>query len=206
MRRRRTVLILAVLIFSARSFAQVSSSSTARFVSPTVVASWMSRTHGSTTDTLLVLWRGAPGWFSKTGVAGGSSGGSVLGHSVEDQYFRAGGREFRLEFLDDRRVATVLKQEIPLTQFNVVLIDGVDSPAGPIMIDRRWIEPGPPLPPAVDGAASDPIAGIVSRSPSLIEFLQCGVPLADRLMNSVVDFVCRRMRGESVTLPGLPPR
>ncbi|HET9832861.1 MAG TPA: hypothetical protein VFP91_14150 [Vicinamibacterales bacterium] len=195
-----------LLSLGAHLLAQVSSSSTSRFVSPTVVASWTSRTRGTDTDTLLVLWRGSPGWFAKTGVSGGSSGGSVLGHSQETQYFHAGGREFTMEFIDDRRVVKILNQEILLTTFNVVLVDGVDSTAGPVIVERRWVEPGAPLPPIVAGAASDPVAGVISRSPALIEYLQCGVPLRDPQMNVVVDFVCRRMRGEAVTLPGLPPR
>jgi hypothetical protein len=66
--------------------------------------------------------------------------------------------------------------------------------------------PGPPLPPAIAGASPDPIAGIISRSPELIEYLQCGTPMADQAMNLMVDLVCRRMRGETITLPALPPR
>ena len=111
-----------------------------------------------------------------------------------------------LEFFDDRRAVKILNQEISLTETNVVLVDGVDSLSGPAIIGRRWIAPGAPLPPAVAGASPDPIAGIISRSPELIEYLQCGVPVPDPMMNAAADLVCRRMRGETITLPGQPPR
>ena len=208
LRTLSSLIVGAVLaLAAAHALAQGSaSSSTSRFISPTVVASWMSRTHGSATDTLLVLWRGSPGWFSKTGVAGGSSSWSSGGKGGEQQFFRSGELNFALEFSDERRVVKILGQEISLTETNVVLVDGVDSAPGPTVIGRRWIAPGPPLPPIVAGASEDPIAGIISRSPELIEYLQCGVTVPDPLMNTVADLVCRRMRGETITLPGLQPR
>jgi hypothetical protein len=203
-------LICGVLVLAAaHPLAQgtFSTSTPSRFVSPTVVASWTSRTHADSTDTLLVLWRGSPGWFSKTGGAsGGAQSWSLGGKGGEQQFFRSGGRDFALEFFDDRRVVKILNQEISLTETNVVLVDGVDSLSGPTIIGRRWMPPGPPLPPAIAGASPDPIAGVVSRSPELIEYLQCGTPMADQAMNVIVDLVCRRMRGETITLPGLPPR
>lgn len=106
----------------------------------------------------------------------------------------------------DRRVVKILNQEIPLTETNVVLVDGVDSLSGPAIVERLWIAAGPPLSPIARGAAADPIAGVINRSPELMEYLQCGVPIPDSAMNTMVDMVCRRIRGEAVTLPGLPPR
>ena len=68
----------------ARGFVRGGSgTSTSRVASPTVVASWVSHENyadGSAT-TLLVLWRGTPGWFSKGGRGGGSGGGSGAGRS-----------------------------------------------------------------------------------------------------------------------------
>src|SRR6185369_11217154 len=55
--------------------------STSRVASPTVVASWMSHENyvdGKAT-TLLVLWRGTPGWFTKGGGGSSGSGGSAGG-------------------------------------------------------------------------------------------------------------------------------
>src|SRR5215467_1562686 len=65
--------------------------STSKMASPAVVASW--RTHenyadGSTT-TLLVLWRGTPGWFVAHGGASagsGSGGGSSSSSSYAYEY------------------------------------------------------------------------------------------------------------------------
>jgi hypothetical protein len=203
---RPTSAIVLLLALQAHVLAQVSSSSTSRFVSPTVVASWTARTHAGDTDTLLVLWRGSPGWFATTGAAGGGASWASGGNGREYQNVRAGGREFTLEFFDDRRVVKILNQEISLTETNVVLVDGVDSLSGPAIVERLWIAPGPPLPPIARGAAADPVAGVISRSPELIEYLQCGVPIPDSAMNAVVDVVCRRMRGETVTLPVPRPR
>ncbi len=207
---RRTTLCgsaFALLVATAGPVpAQVSSSSTSRFVSPTVVASWIARTRGDHTDTLLVLWRGSAGWFAKTGVANGAASWSSGGSGRELHSVRAGGREFTLEFFDDRRVVRILDEEIPLTETNTVLVDGADSRSGPVIVDRRWIAVGPPLPPMAPGGAPDQVAGIISRSPALVEYLQCGVPMPDARMSAIVDLVCRRMRGETVSVPGLPPR
>src|SRR5215467_6225460 len=59
--------------------------STSKMASPAVVASW--RTHenyadGSTT-TLLVLWRGTPGWFTAGGRGSGGGGGSSSSYAYE---------------------------------------------------------------------------------------------------------------------------
>ena len=45
-------------------------------------------------------------------------------------------------------------------------------------------------------------AGFVGQAPVVPDANK----IPDPPMNVFVDFICRRMRGESVTLPGLPPR
>jgi hypothetical protein len=183
--------------------------STSRFVSPTVVASWSSHENyadGSRT-TLLVLWRGTPAWFSKGGrgraswsSSGGSSGsgfGSGAGGSgsYAYQYLSEGGLTFTLEFDYDKRVVKMLDQEISLKDTNVVLVDFVDSVNGPTIVDYRWIEPGPPAPAAVPDAASDPIAGVIRRSPELFDYLQCHLEVTDALLRAYMPVVCGQMRG-----------
>jgi hypothetical protein len=62
--------------------------------------------------TLLVLWRGKPGWFSKgrggsggaSGVGGSSGGGSGGSGSYSYQYFSEGGLTFMMEFDYDKRI------------------------------------------------------------------------------------------------------
>jgi hypothetical protein len=91
----------------------------------------------------------------------------------------------------------LLHREISLKDTNVVLVDFVDSANGPTVVGERWVEPGPPAPPVVPGAAADPIAGIISRTPELFEYLRCGVRLPDIAapgMNQMLAFLCARMR------------
>jgi hypothetical protein len=177
--------------------------STSRFVSPTVVASWSSYDNyadGSKT-TLLVLWRGTPGWFAKRGRGGGSGGGAGSssgaggGGSYGYQYVTEGGLTFTLEFDYDKRIVKILNREISLKETNVVLVDFVDSVNGPVIVDYRWVEPGPPAPPVVPDAASDPIAGVIRRSPDLLAYLQCDLKVADPVMSAYIPIVCGQMRG-----------
>jgi hypothetical protein len=177
--------------------------STARFVSPTVVASWSSHDNyadGSTT-TLLVLWRGTPSWFAKRGREGGSSGGSSSGSgggggSYSYQYFSEGGLTFMLEFDYDKKIVKMLNQEISLKDTNVVLVDFVDSANGPTIVGYQWVDPGPPAPPAVPDAAPDPIAGVIRRASQLYDYLQCDLAVTDPLLKVYMPIVCGQMRGE----------
>jgi len=113
-----------------------------------------------------------------------------------------------MEFDDERRIVRFLNQEISLTETNVVLVDFVDSQSGPTIVGRRWVEPGPPAPPIVPGGAADPIAGVIRRSPELLEYLQCGLTVPDPVTQVMVDLVCRIVRGDPITLPlfGQPAR
>ena len=97
----------------ARGFAwSGGDTSTSRVASPTVVASWMA--HQNNVDgkstTLLVLWRGTPGWFTKGG--GGSSGSGASagggGGSHGYQHMSEGGLTFMMEFDYDKRIAKIL--------------------------------------------------------------------------------------------------
>jgi hypothetical protein len=197
-------LACAGLVGASAALAQVrggGGTMTARVVSPVVVASW--REHDNYADgsstTLLVLWRGSPGWFI-------SSQGSSAGGGGSYQYFTYGGRTFTLDFDDDKKVVKIVNQQISLKDANVVLVDFVDSAAGPTVVGYRWIEPGPPAPPLVEGGMSDPIAGIIRRSQELYEYLRCEIAVADPLMNAMSAIVCGAMRGDLVVPQVRPPR
>jgi len=208
----RLVLWLVVGLFTADLSAQPArrfasgggGMGTSRVISPAVVASWMSHDNyadGSKT-TLLVLWRGTPGWFSKGGRGGGSGGswggssGSGGSGSYGYQYVSEGGLTFTLEFDYDKRIVKILNREISLKETNVVLVDFVDSSNGPTIAGDRWIDPAPPAPPLVPGAVSDPIAGVISRTPELFEYLQCDVKLPDPGLSAFMPIVCGQMRGQ----------
>jgi hypothetical protein len=183
----------------ARGFARGGGGmSTSRVASPTVVASWVSHANdadGSAT-TLLVLWRGTPGWFSKGGRGGASGGGAGGGAgagqsgSYAYEYVSQGGLTFMMEFDYDKRIVKILNQEISLKETNVVLVDFVDSTNGPTIVGYRWIEPAPPEQPA----ALDPIAAIVRRTPELFEYLRCDLSLPDSLWKSMMPIICGQMR------------
>jgi hypothetical protein len=178
--------------------------STSRIASPAVVASWSSHENyadGSST-TLLVLWRGAPGWFSKDGRGGGSGGGgggaasgAGLGGSSAYEYVSRGGLTFMMEFDYAKKIVKILDQEISLEETNVVLVDFVDSPGGPQIVGRRWIDAAPPQQPAPTPAPTsvDPIAAVVKRAPELFEYLRCDVPLSDPLMKTLMPIICGQM-------------
>jgi len=176
--------------------------STDRPVSAAVVASWMSfdsYADGSKT-TLLVLWRGAPGWFSKgQGDAGGGSGGGGGGGggSRAFQYFYRGGFTFAMEYDHEHHTVKILNETFSLKDVNVVLVDFVGSQAGPAIVGWRWIEPGPPAPPIVPDAAPDPIAGVIRRSDELFDYLRCDLSVADPLMNAMTTLVCGLMKPAS---------
>jgi hypothetical protein len=170
-------------------------SSTDRIVSAAVVASWMSfdsYADGSKT-TLLVLWRGAPGWFSKGegGSGGGSGGGGGGSGSRASQYFYRGGFTFTMEYDHEQHTVRILNETFSLKEVNVVLVDFVGSQAGPAIVGWRWIEP---VPPVVPDAAPDPIAGVIRRSDELFDYLRCDLNVADPLMNAMTTFICGRMK------------
>jgi hypothetical protein len=183
----------------ARGFARGGGGmSTSRVASPTVVASWVS--HGNyadgSTTTLLVLWRGTPGWFSKGGsggASGGGSGGSAgagRGGSYAYEYVSQGGLTFMMEFDYDKRIVKMLNQEISLEEANVVLVDFVDSTTGPTIVGHRWVDPAPPGPPS----AADPIAAVIKRTPELFDYLRCDLSLSDPMMNAMMPIICGQMR------------
>jgi hypothetical protein len=168
--------------------------STSRIASPVVVASWVSHDNyadGHTT-TLLVLWRGTEGWFSKggrgSGAGGGSGGGG--GGSYAYEYVSQGGLTFVMEFDYEHRMVKMLDQQISLEETNVVLVDFVDSASGPTIVGRRWIDSAPPQ----AAPSIDPIAALVKRSPELFEYLRCDLTLSDPVMKAMMPIICGQMR------------
>jgi hypothetical protein len=170
------------------------SESTDRFISAVVYASWLQHWRASDGDTrsLLILWRGSPGWFAKRPPGGGRSSSGGGSGSSGWQRFTAGGMSFDLDYDFDRNVVKLLNQEVSLIESNVVLVDFVDSPNGAQIVDRQWIEPPleqqPPMP--------DPIFAIVKSSPRLYEYVRCDVslPSANSYISDVMSMYCAQMR------------
>jgi hypothetical protein len=193
--------LIAILIAVPALHGQTSSS--LRPLSATVVASYVMR-NGEL--TLIILWRGGPGWFSRGNSGGGSGGGggSSARREVGSLWFTQGGKSFSIDFDYTAGIARLLEQEIRLSETNVVLVDDVDSVSGARIVGRQWVDPKLPERPALDpGAsaadqslammASDPILVAIRRDPALGAYLQCDVPapVPDGLDASVPDPAAR---------------
>ena len=193
--------LIALLIAAPALHAQTSSST--RPLSATVLGTYVTR---NVELTLVVLWRGSPGWFSRggSGSAAGGGGGSSAGREVGSEWLSYGGKSFSIEFDYTAGIARLLDQEIRLPETNVVLVDGVDSDSGARIVDRRWVDPKLPQRPALDPGASaadqsaamiatDPILVAIRRDPTLGAYLQCEVPapVPDGLEASVPDPAAR---------------
>lgn len=172
----------------------VETSSGSRVVSPAVVASWIAHTEqgGPPELELLVLWRGAPGWFMRTDSSGSS--GSISGRSGSDDQDRGlwvdqlnyGGLSLGLEFDRRAHTARVQGQEVSLGSANVILIDDVDQASGPIVAGSLRVDPQ--LVEAVQ------IETVVRRSPELFDFLRCDAKLPDSAEQAMLDSICARMK------------
>jgi len=171
---------LVVMLISIPRDARGQTSSSSRPVSATVISTYVAR-DGEL--TLLVLWRGSAGWYSRGSGAGKSSsgggGGSAGGREVGSFSLTYGGRTLSIDFDYTARVARLLEQEISLADTNVVLVDDVGSPAGAHIVGRLWVEPKLPQPDS-SGARTiddDPAIAGIRRAPEAGPFLQCDIPL-----------------------------
>jgi hypothetical protein len=154
------------------------------------LVTWVARygADGAQTLDLLVLWRGAPGWFAKAGGSGTSSGGnSESFHST----IRYGGLELQLELQPQTRFATIQGKRIELREDNVVLVDEVDGPSGPSVVRTLHVDPG--LPRTDNGYPM--IEAVLRRSPAIVEFLRCDTRVPDERARAVVDRICDRVLG-----------
>ena len=184
-------------------------------VSPSVLATSMTvmSAPGRGTLELLVLWRGAPGWFMRTGGQGGSgsssSGGGLEGGlQVRVESISQGGVSLNLRFEPKSRRLWILDREVALNDGNVVLVDGVDEAAGPRVVATLHIDPAfdtaVDLPPGMPGGPPGarrpdavPAQTFIRRAPELVEFLQCDVraPNANAYEQKIFDMWCSWVTG-----------
>jgi hypothetical protein len=195
MMRCARVLLAALLLAASASVVSAQTSGSSRPMSATVIASYV------TTDgelTLLVLWRGIPGWYSRgSGGRSGSGGGNREVFSSSDTY---GGKTLSVEVNYTSRTARVLGQTISLDEANVLLVDDVDAASGGRIVGRDRVAMA--LPGLVAGAtlADDPFVVAIRRSASAGAFLQCDVPLPlpDTLATPQIDAATRARIAEYV--------
>jgi hypothetical protein len=139
---------------------------------------------------LLIVWRGAPGWFLNGTERHSSGGGS--GNSFSS-IIRYGGTEVFFEYIGAQARRVILpNRPVELGDHNVVLVDDVDVATGPRFVRSLRFDP----------AIDDPrvLAPAIARSPELVEFLQCAVkldsPSAQRTTGGICDAIGRRDDGE----------
>lgn len=172
---KRTILAAAMF---AQVFPGAGSTGGTAPVSLSVLATQMCvvDTAGNGTLELLVLWRGTPGWFRKSGGgASGSGGGGSMGAGpgpmIRSAWVSQGGVNLSVRFDPVARTAWIQDAEIAMNDANVVLVDDVDSSAGPRVVRTLRIDPAYQTTPATPAMAQL----FIRRSPELVEFLQCGV-------------------------------
>jgi hypothetical protein len=165
-----------------------------RVLSPTVVATWISHQDESGTSQLdlLVLWRGAPGWFMQ-GEGGGAGGGvgslGANGASVFTSRIRYGYVDVALVFDSLARNVQVNGREIALGDANVILLDGVDAALGPQVFGTHRVEPTIP-----EGERR--IEMVLRRSTELLDYLRCDVRLPDPNAQEQMEFLCAQVLGK----------
>jgi hypothetical protein len=185
--------VLAAALMAAQPFPGGGSNSSTVPLSPSVMATDLASIDASGRGTLqlLILWRGTPGWFMRgSGASSSGGGGSAGGGSsmVFSHWISQGGVNLNLRFDPAARKVWIQDAEIALSDANVVLVDDVDSPAGPHVVRTLRIDPEfettmEPPPYATPGRGPQmrprpvPVQMFIRRSPELIEFLQCDAPL-----------------------------
>jgi hypothetical protein len=187
-----TVVALATAIATAqgqRPYRSASMSGGSPVVSPAVVATFFTSAEPSGAAhqlDLLVLWRGAPGWFMRGGSKGGASsmsgGGGDAGGRIVHQ-FSEGGLSFSLEFDRQARLAKIQGREIAVGEDNVILVDDVDNPRGFTIVGTRRIDP------AFSGSLKD-LRTLFKRSPELVAYLRCDTQVNDARTQQMMDYIC----------------
>ncbi len=125
------------------------------------------------------------------GQSGGGSGGGGgnFGESRGFQHLFYGSLSFDLDFNCTAGIVKLLDREISLRETNLILVDSVDTPSGPTIVDQRWID----VPIELDDQV-DSIRALISRSPELFVYLQCDKRLSDPSQQAMIAIICNQMR------------
>jgi hypothetical protein len=179
--RDLTYRMFAAALLFAQPFPGAGSSGGTMPVSPSVLATDMCVMDetGRGTLELLVLWRGSPLWFRRSaGGASGSGGGGTHapGSSMmRSEWISQGGVSLSVRFDPAARKAWIQEKEIELGDANVLLVDDVDSPAGPRVVSLVRIDGDY----KADVTRPAPIHTFIRRSSDLVEFLRCDTRVPD---------------------------
>jgi len=167
------------------------------------MASSVARVESDGTRALvfLVLWRGSPAWFARSG--NGASGGGNCG--VYHSTIRRGDVQLQIEFDFQTRLATITQalfvssaeratvqtKQIELRDRNVVLVDGVDDAKGPQVVGTLRVDPA--LPP---GNSPAWVGETLRSSSEIVSFLRCDTRLDDPLAQRASEIVCASILGK----------
>jgi hypothetical protein len=158
-------------------------SSSSQPVSPVALVSWITTkgSDGMVLD-LAVVWRGSPGWFYAPGPRQGSGGGSTNAYTMTEQI---GNVRVELTVTDSPRSVMIGTTPVELGGHNVVLVDGVDDPAGFRVIKSLTIDPV--------FANRREIEAVLGRSPEVVAFLRCDLKLDKPAQQNMIDIFCGRL-------------
>ncbi|HEY7450686.1 MAG TPA: hypothetical protein VH702_21190, partial [Vicinamibacterales bacterium] len=81
-----------------------------------------------------------------------------------------------------------------MQDLNLILLDGVDTAAGPQMVMVLAIQPGCP-------ATGDALTALLQRSPDALGFLQCDVRVADEGRQAIYSRLCAFATGSPARRP-----
>ena len=145
-------------------------------VSPSVLAGYRFSPGDAGLSKLeaLVLWRGQPSWQAKrtTSSGGSGSGAGSSGTSVSLWLSTANYGSFQLTASSDSSTSAfvVQGQTFDLRRTNVILVDAVDAPSGPVIVDTFRIEAQVPT-----ATGAEILLPMFNAVPELRAFLRCGV-------------------------------
>ena len=126
---------------------------------------------------MLVLWRGQPSWYSTRSTPTGAAFSGFGAPSMSGRVFSASSTYNGVQLMastdTDNSRLIVQGQTFDLRRANVVLVDTVDGPSGPVIVDTFRIDAQLP-----NLASSDILVPVLNAAPELQAFLRCGVPAA----------------------------
>ena len=169
-----------------------------RIISPSVVATaiFESSSGGDAELQLLVLWRGAPGWFLGAdqrgswtrGDSGPASRDSAVPENVIVHLLSFGTRSFEVRLHSNREAAEVAGQVVSLREGRAVIVDGVDRERGSIVVGTRQIGTrASGIPPRIEP--------LLREAPELAAFLRCEQSLENVSIQTMVAETCRQILG-----------
>lgn len=175
-------------------------------VSPSVLASSsLRRNAGTLTIDILILWRGSPGWqYRRTSLGGWMSGGSTGRDGIVRFTVQEGGVLLTADFNPSTRTANVLGERVNLGDANVILVDRVDAPDGPVTTGTRTLAPraaNPMYAPAAE------LPSVLRESPELFEYLRCHAQISASLSHPSMAPLCAEaiLKGFVKTPPTVVP-